>query len=66
VPHHRGQGQALVERALDVAGFERTAKVPITEATIEMPPRINGYSATALFWWNSSTPSSITATAVTA
>ena len=35
---HAGDDQALVERALDVAGAERTAKVPMIEAMIETPP----------------------------
>ena len=36
------------------------------EAMIETPPRTSGYSATAVVWLKRSTPSSITATAVTA
>jgi hypothetical protein len=44
----------------------RTAKVPTTDASSETPPITSGYIATALCSLNVRTPSSITATAVTA
>ena len=46
--------------------FVRTAKVPMIEAMIATPPITSGYSATRVASWNVSTPSRITATAVTA
>jgi hypothetical protein len=46
--------------------FDFTANVPMIDAMIETPPRMSGYSATDEVWVKVSTPSSITATAVTA
>src|SRR3954447_19660936 len=44
----------------------RTANVPTIEAMIATPPSTRGYSATAVWSVNVRTPSSMTATAVTA
>ena len=44
----------------------RTANVPMIDATIATPPSTSGYSATAVWSVNVRTPSSMTATAVTA
>ena len=43
-----------------------TANVPRIEAMIATPPSTSGYSAAAVSCWKVRTPSSITATAVTA
>ncbi len=45
---------------------ERTKKVPMIEAMIATAPSDSGYSATLVLWLKVSTPSSITAIAVTA
>ena len=49
-------------------GEALTKKQPMIEAMIETPPRTSGYSTTSVAWSgeNVRTPSSITATAVTA
>ena len=52
----------VIAIALDV----RTAKVPMIEAMIDTPPITSGYTATASSSLNARTPSSMTATAVTA
>ena len=60
--------EALVERALDVAAADLTANVPMIEAMIDTPPSTSGYSATCGRARSAKvrTPSSMTATAVTA
>ena len=40
---HRGRDHALIERAHDrLAGAERTKKVPMIDAMMQMPPMASG------------------------